>query len=167
MSDPGGAPAWGPPPPPEKRRGPIVVLVVVLAVLVLGGLGTALYLVGKRGNDPKPAAQPPPSSAPAAEESSPPASDEPTSTPTPQNSADARFVKKGECVRNEGSEREPQMAIVECGEGTFEVLARFDDATNGEPDAKEKCADVDGYTNWYFFDSRLDSLDFVLCLKQR
>ncbi|WP_375373504.1 hypothetical protein [Micromonospora sp. ATA51] len=47
------------------------------------------------------------------------------------------------------------------------MLRRFDGATSGEKDAQAKCAKVDGYTNWYFFDSELDTLDFVLCLKQR
>jgi hypothetical protein len=26
---------------------------------------------------------------------------------------------------------------------------------------------VPNYTKWYFYDSELDSLDFVLCLKER
>ena len=47
------------------------------------------------------------------------------------------------------------------------MLRRIDGATSGEKDAAAKCAKVDGYTNWYFFDSELDTLDFVLCLKQR
>jgi hypothetical protein len=36
--------------------------------------------------------------------------------------------------------------------------------TSGEPDAVAKCAKVAGYTDWYFFNSELDALDFVLCL---
>lgn len=59
------------------------------------------------------------------------------------------------------------MLISGCGAKTYQVLRRFDGATSGEKDAQAKCAKVDGYTNWYFFDSELDTLDFVLCLKQR
>ena len=48
-----------------------------------------------------------------------------------------------------------------------EVLKRVDGATSGEKDAESKCAVVRGYTNWYFYDSELDGLDFVLCLRAR
>jgi hypothetical protein len=41
---------------------------------------------------------------------------------------------------------------------------RFGGVTSGEPDAVAKCAKVAGYTDWYFFNSELDALDFVLCL---
>lgn len=47
------------------------------------------------------------------------------------------------------------------------MVRRFDGPTSGEKDAEAKCAKVPGYTNWFFFDSELDTLDFVLCLKQR
>ncbi|GAB3950012.1 hypothetical protein GCM10027614_49730 [Micromonospora vulcania] len=47
------------------------------------------------------------------------------------------------------------------------MLSRVDGPTSGERDAEAKCAKVENYTNWYFFDSELDTLDFVLCLKQR
>jgi hypothetical protein len=42
------------------------------------------------------------------------------------------------------------------------VLARFD----GTIDFKGKCAKVAGYQYHYYFDSELDVLDFVLCLKK-
>ena len=38
--------------------------------------------------------------------------------------------------------------------------------TTGEADAETKCSKVSKYTKWYFYDSELDSLDFVLCLKE-
>ena len=50
--------------------------------------------------------------------------------------------------------------------GTFEVLKRVDGRTTGEADAENKCSKVDKYTKWYFYDSELDSLDFVLCLRE-
>lgn len=50
---------------------------------------------------------------------------------------------------------------------TYEVLRRIDGATSGKKDAEAKCGKVAGYTDWYFFDSELDTLDFVLCLKRR
>ena len=76
-------------------------------------------------------------------------------------------MKAGQCVRDAGTAGHPKLVISECGEKTYQVLRRIDGATSGKKDAEAKCAKVDGYTNWYFFDSELDSLDFVLCLKRR
>ena len=96
-----------------------------------------------------------------------PAEPAPTA-PAPASSADPRFVKVGQCVRNEGpAGGKPKLLITDCAPKTYEVLRRFDGATSGERDAEAKCGKVEGYTNWYFFDSELDTLDFVLCLKQR
>jgi hypothetical protein len=147
-------PGWVPPAPP--RRGPgtgIIALVAVLGVLVLVGGGVAWWLVTRPGaGAPAKPDLAPSSAAPSAVSS---------------DRADARFVTTGQCVRNEGSEDVPRMTIAPCGEGTFEVLKRIDGATTGEQDAQKKCASVTGYTNWYFYDSELDGLDFVLCLRAR
>jgi hypothetical protein len=57
--------------------------------------------------------------------------------------------------------------IAGCAPSTYQVLRRVDGATSGEKDAEAKCAGVEGYTNWFFFNSELDTLDYVLCLKLR
>jgi hypothetical protein len=152
-------PAWSPPPalPPHRRNGPIVALVVVLGLLIVGGLATTAILLNKddnttQGNGPLLPSTQPTTAANVAD---------------PQPSEDARFVKKGQCVRNEGSSDTPQMTIVPCASGTYEVLKRVDGRTTGEADAESKCSKVPNYTKWYFYDSELDSLDFVLCLKER
>lgn len=151
-----------------NSRNFVLVLVVVLALLVLGSGGTALYLFGGGGGlkTRERSAQPPAPSPSAARgtTAAPPTS---TPTPIPQSSADARFVKVGQCVKNEGAENRPRLVVTRCTTKTYEVLARFDGATTGEKDAKAKCAKVSGYTDWYFFNSELDVLDFVLCLKLR
>lgn len=86
----------------------------------------------------------------------------------PESSADPRFAKVGQCVRNDGAAGgKPKLLISGCVAKSYEVLSRVDGATSGERDAEAKCSKVEGYTNWYFFDSELDTLDFVLCLKQR
>ena len=150
-------PAWGaPPPPPSRRRNtPIITLVAVLGLLILGGLGTTAWLLVKRdhqkANGVLPAATEPITPADVAE---------------PQPSSDARFVKMGECVANEGTAQSPSMAVVPCARGTYEVLRRVDGKTTGEADAEAKCSKVSNYTKWYFYDSELDSLDFVLCLRE-
>jgi hypothetical protein len=148
-------PTWAPPAAARRRNGPIVALVVVLGVLIIGGLGTTAWLLAHRPDPKTTQAQPgagPTSAANVAE---------------PQPSADARFVKRGQCVRNEGTTQNPAMTIVPCTSGTYEVLRRIDGPTTGETDAEAKCGKVASYTKWYFYDSELDSLDFVLCLRER
>ena len=156
-----GAPAvWGDPstPPPRTRRnGPIVALVVVLGLLIVGGLATTAVLLNRDHTTAR--------GTPVVHTSTGPTTAANVADPLP--SADARFVKKGQCVRNEGSADTPQMTIVPCASGTYEVLKRIDGRTSGEADAESKCSKVANYTKWYFYDSELDSLDFVLCLKER
>ena len=154
----GTAPSvWGTPPPPARRNTPIVALVVVLGLLIAAGLGTAVWMLS-RGS--RPAAGP----GAVAATTSPTAA---ANVPDPQPSEDARFVRKGECVRNQGTAAAPAMTTVPCASGTYEVLKRIDGRTTGEADAEAKCSTVPAYTKWYFYDSELDSLDFVLCLKER
>ena len=152
-------PAWGQPaaPAPPRRNTPIVALVVVLGLLICGGLGTTAWLIANRDNSSggDQGALPTTSTAATA------------ANPEPRSSEDARFVAKGECVRNEGSPDQPDMKIVPCASGTYQVLKRVDGRTTGEADAESKCSKVPDYTKWYFYDSELDSLDFVLCLRER
>jgi hypothetical protein len=154
----GAPPMWQPPGPPQRKRNtPIIALVVVLALLIVGGLATAAWLV-QRSGDPQAGRSQQPTSAPSATNGS---------VPEPQSSEDARFVGKGQCVRNEGTaDDSPDLKIVSCASGTYEVLKRVDGRTTGEADAESKCSKVSKYTKWYFYDSELDSLDFVLCLRE-
>ncbi len=136
-------------------------------MLVLGG-GTAFYLLGRDDEAPTTVAAPTrdpvaPTDAPAEDDDKPA-----PSTPAASSSTDPRFVGPGQCVRNDASNGgKPELVISDCAPKSYEVLRRFDGKTSGARDAEAKCAKVDGYTNWYFYDSELDSLDFVLCLKQR
>ncbi|MEU6072632.1 hypothetical protein [Micromonospora sp. NPDC047074] len=157
--------------PPDRRRGrrPVLAVLATVTVLALVGGAAVFYLLGQdegasvgTSGGPAPAAGTATSGAPASE--TPPA---PTA-PAPESSADPRFAKAGQCVRNDGvADGRPKLLITDCARQTYEVLRRIDGATSGEKDAAAKCAEVNGYTNWYFFDSELDTLDFVLCLKQR
>lgn len=156
-----GAPGqWGQPtgpPPPRRRNTPIVALVVVLGLLICGGLGTTAWLIVRNGtpDDTKATGTLPTATAATT-----------AAQPTPRDSEDARFVEKGQCVRNQGTADDPDMKIVPCASGTYEVLKRIDGRTSGEADAEQKCSKVPHYTKWYFYDSELDSLDFVLCLRE-
>jgi hypothetical protein len=155
-------PVWSAPTPaPPRRRGPstgLVVLLTVLALLVFGGVGVGFWLLGGREN-----AGANPGTATTASPS--PTVEEPTATPgqTGGSPTDARFATKGQCLVNRGSNKRPDIQLVPCGKRTFEVLARFD----GTADYKTRCNGVQGYTDHYFYDSEVDSLDFVLCLKRR
>ncbi|MFI5893212.1 hypothetical protein ACIA5D_24195 [Actinoplanes sp. NPDC051513] len=141
------------PPPRPKRNTPIVALVVTLGVLICIGLGATAWLLKERADNPK--ASPSPSDAAT------------NPGPVPLGSEDARFnVKQGDCVVNEGTDEAPEMRATQCVSGTYQVLKRIDGPTTGEKDAEAKCAKVQGYTKWYFYDSPLDDLDFVLCLKE-
>ncbi|WP_433530543.1 LppU/SCO3897 family protein [Micromonospora sp. CA-263727] len=137
-----------------------------MLVLILGG-ATAFYLFGQDDEATTPVAAPTQEpEGPAAD--APEDDGSPPSAPAANSSTDARFVQVGQCVRNTASAGgKPKLLINDCVPKSYEVLRRFDGKTSGEKDAEAKCAAVDGYTNWYFYDSELDSLDFVLCLKQR
>jgi hypothetical protein len=153
----GQPPVWhAPPPPPPRRKGlskGVVVLLVVLVLAVFGGVGVGWVLLNQEKPDDvlaNPGASPTESATPEA--------------PSPgQSEPDSRFVKKGQCVVNRGTNNRPELQIVPCGKNTFEVLQRFD----GTSDWKGKCPGVRGYTNHFWFNSELDSLDFVLCMKRR
>ncbi|MGR6322797.1 hypothetical protein Q2K19_11550 [Micromonospora soli] len=147
--------------PPKRGKGRLVAVLAVVAVLVLGG-AAAFWVLGRDEPAPVSGSGPADASAGAGEPGGPVAS-----PPAPASSTDPRFVQEGQCVRNDGSASRPELLISACGAKTYQVLRRIDGATNGKKDAEAKCAKVAGYTDWYFFDSELDTLDFVLCLKQR
>jgi hypothetical protein len=151
-----GAPMWAQPAPsPPRRNTPMVALVVTLGVLICIGLGATAWLLKERNDRNNPAARTSPSSVA-------------NPGPAPLGSEDARFyVKEGDCVVNEGTDDEPEMKVTACTSGTYKVLKQVKGKASGEKDAESKCAKVPGYTKWYFYDSPLDDLDFVLCLKEQ
>ncbi|RKN29706.1 LppU/SCO3897 family protein [Micromonospora musae] len=159
-------PYAGAPAPARRRRGPLIVVSVVVVLLVLAA-GSALYLLAD-GDEPPPVAAPTSAVPSRAADPDVPAPTAPATAAAPESSADPRFAKVGQCVRHDGTANgKPKLLIAGCAANTYEVLRRFDGTTSGEKDAETKCAQVRGYTNWYFYDSELDTLDFVLCLKQR
>jgi hypothetical protein len=150
-SDPVPVPAWGPP----KRNTPIVALVVVLGLLIVAGLGAIGWLVKERIDDK------------AAAKAQPTASSPTTAPAAVPGSEDARFATAGQCVRNLGSDAQPDMRKSVCTSGTYRVLKVVKGRTSGAKDAEGKCSKVSGYTNWFYYDSDLDDLDLVLCLKKQ
>jgi hypothetical protein len=147
---------WAAPAPPRRRNTPIVALVAVLGLLILGGLGTTAWLLSR---DDKPTDR--------AGQALPPTTKPTTAANVVEPQRSAQLAEKGQCVRNDGTPANPAMTIVACTSGTFEVLKRVDGRATGRADAEAKCSRVVGYTDWYFYDTELDSLDFVLCLRER
>jgi hypothetical protein len=143
-------PSWGAP----KRNTPIVALVVVLGLLIVAGLGAIGWLAKERLAD-KAAAK----AKPAASSTTGPASS--------PGSEDARFATAGQCVQNLGSDSQPDMRKAVCTSGTYRVLKVVKGRSSGAKDAESKCSKVTGYTNWFYYDSDLDDLDLVLCLRKQ
>ncbi|WP_434743817.1 LppU/SCO3897 family protein [Micromonospora sp. SH-82] len=156
-------PGVDPEPPPRRQwRIRLLAIAVAFTVVALAG-GGAVLLLKRSAEEPVADATPPPAAG-----ADLPEPGTPSPGAAPESSADPRFAEVGQCVRNDGMvDGQPKLLITECAPKTYEVLRRFDEATSGGRDAEAKCAGVEGYTNWYFYDSDLDTLDFVLCLKLR
>jgi hypothetical protein len=169
-SDPGydspepGDPDPGYPFPSDRpaRPGRLRLIALVVLIALVGVVGAVIAVrLSQGGSTPPDVIRVGPTEAPPTAEA--PAPGAPT-----ESSRDGRFVTVGQCVRNDGTVAgQPKLVIIDCAPGGYEVLRRIDESTSGERDAEAKCAGVPGYTNWYFYDSDLDTLDFVLCLKLR
>ena len=153
------------PAPPERSSTRLIATIVaVLAVLVVGGVVTAFVVTNQ---EEKPSAAP--SADPANQGGG---ADGGTERPRPERAdrhAGARVVGRGQ-VRGQGSVRgqrrhgrQAQDADRGLRPRHLPGTARFD----GTTDYATECGKVKGYQFHYFFDSELNALDFVLCLKQR
>ena len=156
---------WGPPQAPQgpgrSGSGLLIGLAVVLALLVIGGGGTALYLLSRDTGGSVATGGPstlPSASAPSVSATS----TTPSAAPTGVPNTDTRNAKVGDCLVNRGTENKPDMRKVECATETYQVLKRLD----GTADRK-KCDGTPNLTDWYYFDSPDPASDFVLCLKKR
>jgi hypothetical protein len=149
------------PPVPDRTGRRQTVLIVTIAVLALllgiGGFATFILLGDKK---PGGSAATGPSSTPSAETPTTPPEETPSA---PASASDVRFVTAGQCLVNDGTNEKPVMRVVPCAPGTFEVLKRFD----ATADFKKNCPTVPGYEFHFFYNSPLDALDFVLCMKKR
>jgi hypothetical protein len=129
---------------------------VVLVVLLCGGGVVALYLIGKNSKTPSAQGTHPPSQQPSLAPST--AAD----SPSPDTADPITSITAGQCVVNNGSDKQADLQIVACGKNTFKVLKRF----NGTLDPK-KCSTVSGYTHYFTYETTPASDDFLLCLKKQ
>lgn len=81
----------------------------------------------------------------------------PSSAPSP-----ARFAQKDACVRNQGTDEDPDLVLADCVPGALEIIERFDSTSD-----TKLCVKVPGYKYHYYYDSELAGLDFVLCMRDR
>ncbi|MEV4507849.1 hypothetical protein AB0K00_02675 [Dactylosporangium sp. NPDC049525] len=159
-----GGDQWGPPAAPPRRKGSggtvAIVVIIVLVLCSLGGVGT-WYVLKDNKTTPSTSAPTPKVSTSGKSSGSAAPSGAPSSA-TGVQPGDAKTVKVGECLTNQGTAQQPRMVKTACAPATFEVLKRI-------PATKDvtKCKDTAGYTHDYFYDSTVDSEDFVLCLKLR
>ncbi|WP_412541182.1 hypothetical protein R8Z50_00745 [Longispora sp. K20-0274] len=160
-------PGWSDPqpwtqaaPPKKSKTGLIVGIIVVVFVLLLGcGVG-GYFLMNKtdKKNDPVT-----PTPTPVATSASPTPSPTPSASKSPDKTTALRAITPGKCIKNAGTDDSPDISIVPCGAGTYEVLKNIP----GKADAKA-CDGVAGYTTSYTSKNTVyESLSFTLCLKSR
>ncbi len=148
----GQAPLWGPPQPVPGRSGMSAVaigMVSAVVVVVLGGGGLGLYAWHQHSGSPQASTGNTPTPATTKGTSASP-------SPTEQDFSTAQL---GQCLVNRGNDKTPEMHIVACGPGTYELIKRFD----GTVDEK-KCDGVPRVTTRFHYgygDTRL-----VYCLKK-
>lgn len=147
-------PAAPAPPAPEQpatdRRQTVLLLLVAVLALVLGAGGFTAYMLSDRADQP---------AGPNAAASRGAATTTAAAAPT----GEFRAITAGECMVNDGTDEDPKPRRVACAPGTYEVLRRFD----GTVDYAKNCATVAGYQFHFSYDSNLDTLDFVLCLRKQ
>jgi hypothetical protein len=174
---PGAFPPPGAPPTPP-RRGRFAALLVPGAVvlLVLACCGYGIFRSFGGGDDDKPkntgaAASARPTSSFSYAPSLPPTrspSPIPTTSPPPPSPTKPSLddVKEKDCLRNDGTDTDPEMVPVACGKGTYQVLKRLYGTIDPSP-----CQDVRGYTAHYtvtYYRNGIMQISssYVFCLKK-
>jgi hypothetical protein len=147
---------------------------VIGAIVLLAACCGGVRLLGGGDDDDKPKRSAAGTRAPLPSTTSPSAtrtySPPPYSPPPPATTAPSKpsldSVQKGQCLKNNGTNEDPEMVPAPCGKGTYQVLARF----SGYIDTV--CLSVQGYTTsytvTYYVNGIPDSArSYVLCLKKR
>jgi hypothetical protein len=91
-----------------------------------------------------------------------------TSAPPPTATANALdSVDKGDCLKNTGTDYDPEMVPIACGPGTYQVLKRIYGTIDGN-----QCQGVSGATTTYTVTYYVNNIpqisrSYVFCLKKR
>ena len=177
LTNPGMFVRPAPPAPPPRRRSAIrnglqrVAAGAAVSLLIAACCGGFRLLGITGGDDDKPkrsAATPTPTRSSASPSPSRTFSRPPSTAPASTAPAKPALddVQKGQCLKNNGTNEDPDMVPAPCGKGTYQVLARY----SGYIDVV--CQNVPGYTTsyvvTYYRNGIPDSLrSYVLCLKRR
>ncbi len=148
-------PVWGPPEPVKQGLSAVAIaLLTALAVVVLGGSILGVYEFS--GKDKTPTAGQ--STGTAGVGSSSPTPARSTASPTPSEQ-DFTTAKVGQCLQNRGTDTAPELHIVKCAPGTYQLLKRFEDTVD-----ENKCAGTNGLTASYHYG--YGDTKIVYCLKK-
>jgi len=155
---PGSVPPAGPVP---QRSRAVPILIALLVVVVLGAAAGAIYWFTGRSNTGATGGTPSPGSVTTGSNGVP---------GTPKFNPHA--VAEGGCLRNYGTDKNPEMRQVECGKNAFKVLkiARGENLpknAEGKFDefaAAQACSGVNGYKNYYAFNSDNNTQDLIFCM---
>ena len=145
-------PAYGQPPGPGPGREPVgarrphrrrrkgsggtVALVIVLVLLLCGGGAAGIWYVLKDNKTTPTTTSPTPKASTSAKSSGERRAERAgSSAPAGVQAGDAKTVKVGECLDNQGTAQQPRMVKTTCAPATFEVLKRID----GTVGRKSKC----------------------------
>jgi len=127
--------------------------------------GVAVWAFNSDDEEDDPIARPT-VSAPAV-----PDPDKSTANPTPTKSSsnddDDDTYRKGDCLKNDGTDSSPKLRKVPCGPGTYEVLSRIPFTTDVEKCKTDPLFGAKEADANYYYDSTSDIADYVLCLKKR
>jgi hypothetical protein len=115
----------------------LAVLVTVLVIVLCGGGVAALYLIGNRGGG---------------QHSGSGASSSP--------SLDPNTIAISQCIVNEGTEDKPKLRVVACGPNAYQVIGKIPNTYD-----KDRCKEIPGATQAFFYKALDPAQSFVLCLK--
>jgi hypothetical protein len=159
-----------PPRPPSRfKRFAVSAALSVATAACCGGINAVFNDDDEKKRNTAVASTPTPSptySRPSPTYSPPPTSRSAAPPPSPTaNPLDA--VGKGDCLKNTGTDSDPEMVPVACGAGTYQVLKRV----YGTIDASQ-CQSVSGATTTYtvtYYRNGITQISqsYVFCLKKR
>jgi hypothetical protein len=148
---------YGAPPAPRKSKAGLIIGLIAL-VVVLACVGVCGFFVWVGGQDDDPSTLP--TTGVTATTTT---SKSPSPSPSPSKDIDP---KVGDCVKNTGTDSDPELVISPCATGTYKILTRIpftDDpkACDGLMGPKEP------YDATYRVTSSNGLSDFVLCMKKQ
>lgn len=145
---------------PKKKTGPLIGLILSgLAVLCLLGCGGAIvYNLFNGEDDPSTT-----STKPTVVATTPKAA---AVTPSPTKSPEWD-PKVKECVKNTGTDSDPNLEPATCAKGTYKIVGRVPNTTDVNGCKTGPFAAKESYDATYWYRSGSGIYQYVLCLKKQ